>query len=152
MSFYNALRCFLTLDIVADKFRVVALAAGFNVILLADQEKKKPPGTSSTSTTACHVGEETEERPLGVKASKGKGKKRVRGQSEDAGESSLKVLQEMWVIKKEDLAGQHKILSQQKILSEQKILDSLILKPEPLSEADVILKNKLTTEMCNLLG
>ncbi|VVA94391.1 unnamed protein product [Arabis nemorensis] len=102
----------------------------------------KDTGYSSTSNTACHVEEELEERPLGVKASKVKEKKRGKGESEETEESSLKVLQEMWLIKEKDNIVRER-------LSKKKILEGLILKSEPLSQGELTLKNKLVAEMCD---
>uniref|UniRef100_A0A0D3D637 No apical meristem-associated C-terminal domain-containing protein n=1 Tax=Brassica oleracea var. oleracea TaxID=109376 RepID=A0A0D3D637_BRAOL len=73
-------------------------------------------------------------RPPGVKASKGKGKKKM------AEGKPLSEFQTMWNIKKEDLAMKEK-------LSKMKLLDSLIAKQEPLAEYEEALKKKIINEL-----
>ncbi|CAL9237075.1 unnamed protein product [Arabidopsis halleri] len=58
---------------------------------------------SSSSKTGNPVEEEPEQRPSGVKAAKAKERKRGNGKSEETDGRSLKVLEDVWVIKKEDL-------------------------------------------------
>ncbi|KAL0801719.1 hypothetical protein Bca101_056895 [Brassica carinata] len=77
-------------------------------------------------------------RPIGVKAAKAKAKR-------SAGEEgkNLQEFQQMWEIKEKDFVLKDK-------LSKTKLLDSLLAKTEPLSELEVVLKNKLITEMLSI--
>lgn len=92
---------------------------------------------SSSSKKTSPVEEEASPRPPGVKASKGKAKKR--DTSEESEASSLLKFERMWEIKEKDLAWKER-------LSKQRLVDSLIAKTE-LSELELSLKNKLIAEM-----
>ncbi|ESQ33596.1 hypothetical protein EUTSA_v10009540mg [Eutrema salsugineum] len=73
-------------------------------------------------------------RPSGVKAAKGRGKKHtVEGKA-------LSEFQSMWSIKENDMAMKER-------LSKMGLLDSVIAKKEPLSEYEEALKKKFITEM-----
>ncbi|XP_022565208.1 glutathione S-transferase T3-like [Brassica napus] len=71
---------------------------------------------------------EPEERPIGVKAAKAAGKRKKTG-------------------KDEELAKLEGLLEMKKQISKQGLLESLLAKPEPLSEMELALKMKLLSEM-----
>ena len=71
---------------------------------------------------------EPEERPIGVKAAKAAGKRKKTG-------------------KEEELAKLEGLLEMKKQISKQSLLESLLAKPEPLSEMELALKMKLLSEM-----
>jgi len=73
-------------------------------------------------------------RPLGVKASKTRGKKPLVEGKEVA------EFESMWSIKKQDLAFKER-------LSKMKLLESLFAKKDPLAEYEEALKKKLITEL-----
>ncbi|KAF8114208.1 hypothetical protein N665_0040s0063 [Sinapis alba] len=73
-------------------------------------------------------------RPPGVKAAKGHGKKKM------AEAKSLSEFEGMWSIKKEDMTMKER-------LSKMKLLDSLISKQEPLAEYEEALKKKFINEL-----
>lgn len=95
---------------------------------------------SASSKTGCHVEEQTMERPMGVKASKEKGKKTAKAKGQETEADPTKELEEMWLIKEKDLVIKER-------LSKQKILSDLLTKTEPLTEIEINLKIKLITEM-----
>ncbi|KFK34741.1 hypothetical protein AALP_AA5G187200 [Arabis alpina] len=82
---------------------------------------------------------------MGVKAAKDKGKRRGEGDSEGTHGRLFGGIKEMWVIKKEHFAVKER-------LSNKKILECLLAKPEPLTQIELTLKNKLMMEMSNDLG
>ncbi|KAF2568979.1 hypothetical protein F2Q70_00025408 [Brassica cretica] len=73
-------------------------------------------------------------RPPGVKAAKGHDKKKM------AERKALSEFQDMWSIKKEDMAMKER-------LSKMKPLDSLLAKQVPLAEYEEALKKKLINEL-----
>ncbi|XP_013716244.1 glutathione S-transferase T3-like [Brassica napus] len=84
-----------------------------------DKDKRKP-GDSPVP--------EPEERPIGVKAAKAAGKRLKTG-------------------KEEELSKLQGLLETKKLISKQSLLESLLAKPEPLSEMELALKMKLLSEM-----
>ena len=71
---------------------------------------------------------EPEERPIGVKAAKAGSKRKKTG-------------------KEEELTKLENLLELKKKISQQSLLESLLTKPEPLSEMESALKNKLMSEL-----
>nr|VDD49738.1 unnamed protein product [Brassica oleracea] len=90
--------------------------------------------TSHATESKTSEADEGTNRPLGVKASKGRGKKTT---FEGTG---LSEFQTMWSIKQQDLVMKER-------LSKMSLLDSLIEKKEPLSEAEEALKKKLINDL-----
>ncbi|KAL1195278.1 Glutathione S-transferase T3 [Cardamine amara subsp. amara] len=98
-------------------------------------------GQSSSSYTVDN-GDEEMARPPGVKASKAKAKRSIKGVEEDI--KALKEYQSIWEIKQQDYKLREKH-------SKLKVLESLLAKTEPLSEIDMALNNKLATDMLSSL-
>ena len=90
--------------------------------------------SSRANETTTAEDDQGSNRPPGVKASKGQGKKKM------AEGKPLSEFQTLWSIKKEDLAMKEKI-------SKMKLLDSLIAKQEPLAEYEESLKKKLINDL-----
>ena len=84
-----------------------------------DKDKRKPVDSPVP---------EPKERPIGVKAAKAAGKRHKTG-------------------KEEELAKLQGLLEMKKQISKQSLLESLLAKPEPLSEMELALKMKLLSEM-----
>ncbi|XP_048617324.1 glutathione S-transferase T3-like [Brassica napus] len=84
-----------------------------------DKDKRKPVDSPVP---------EPEERPIGVKAAKAAEKRKKTG-------------------KEEELAKLEGLLEMKKQISKQSLLESLLAKPEPLSEMELALKMKLLSEM-----
>ncbi|KAF8090282.1 hypothetical protein N665_0480s0004 [Sinapis alba] len=89
--------------------------------------------TSLTFETNTGEADVATNRPPGVKAAKGHGKKTK------AEGKALAEFHGLWDIKKEDMVMEAK-------LTKMKLLDRLIAKPEPLAEVEEALKNKLINE------
>ncbi|XP_013611088.1 PREDICTED: glutathione S-transferase T3-like [Brassica oleracea var. oleracea] len=81
---------------------------------------------------------EDDQRPIGVKAAKAKGKRSV-GKATTLEEEG-KEIQSMWELRQKDFALKG-------TLNKQKLLDSLIAKTKPLSELEIALKDKLIKDM-----
>ncbi|XP_013589446.1 PREDICTED: glutathione S-transferase T3-like [Brassica oleracea var. oleracea] len=90
--------------------------------------------SSRANETTTAEDDQGSNRPPGVKASKGQGKKKM------AEGKPLSEFQTLWSIKKEDLAMKEKT-------SKMKLLDSLIAKQEPLAEYEESLKKKLINDL-----
>lgn len=89
--------------------------------------RKRKSGASGSETSSPYVGDD-EIRPEGIKGAKAK-RNNAQGQS-------LADYTAIWEMKKEDMANKEK-------LSKLAILETLLSKTEPLSEAEVVVKNKL---------
>uniref|UniRef100_A0A0D3CC36 Myb-like domain-containing protein n=2 Tax=Brassica oleracea var. oleracea TaxID=109376 RepID=A0A0D3CC36_BRAOL len=102
------------------------------------KRRKCEDGSHSASSQAnlTDTGEDDHvtNRPLGVKASKTRGKKPLVEGKEVA------EFESMWSIKKQDLAFKER-------LSKMKLLESLFAKKDPLAEYEEALKKKLITEL-----
>ncbi|XP_013721574.1 glutathione S-transferase T3-like [Brassica napus] len=98
--------------------------------------------SSSSYATETTTGEADQgcNRPPGVKASKGHGKKKMAEGKEKQSRMTFSEFQSMWSLKKEDL-------SQKEKLSKIKLLDSLLAKQEPLADYEEALKKKLINEL-----
>lgn len=89
-----------------------------------DSGKEKPkPGECAGAP-----GPDPEERPIGVKAAKADGKRKK-------------------TTKDEKLSKLEGLLETKKQISKQSLLESLLAKPEPLTEMELALKMKLMSEM-----
>ena len=94
---------------------------------------------SATYGPGNHV--EDEARPVGVKASKAKGKSSVSKQASlEEKEKERKEFQNVWELREKDFALKDK-------LNKQKLLDKLMGKTEPLSELELALKEQLIRDM-----
>ncbi|KFK26859.1 hypothetical protein AALP_AA8G302800, partial [Arabis alpina] len=115
--------------------------------LITENSKRSKAADSTTSDMVFNVEEHTKDRPSGVKAAKMEEKKKGKGKSDEpkGSASTLKVLESMWKVKKEEMETKER-------LSRQKLLECLITKVEPLSEGELNLKNKLLAEMFNDQG
>nr|VDD51585.1 unnamed protein product [Brassica oleracea] len=101
-------------------------------------KRRKLDDLSAQSSTSVAGEDEAMARPEGVKAAKAKGKKAV---SKPATlEEEGREFKSIWETKQKDFALKDK-------LNKQKLVDSLIAKTEPLSELEIVLKNKLITDM-----
>ncbi|XP_010462934.1 PREDICTED: glutathione S-transferase T3-like [Camelina sativa] len=92
--------------------------------------KRKPVGAADQSE-ATHTEQDSEIRPQGIKAAKA-----------DRKNSQGKALAEytsMWEVKRVDMAEKEK-------LQKLGILDTLLAKPEPLSAADQLIKDKIVAQ------
>ncbi|KAL1191057.1 Glutathione S-transferase T3 [Cardamine amara subsp. amara] len=92
---------------------------------------------TSQQSSSCNV-DESQPRPLGVKAAKGKEKRSTK--SVEQGDKNLTQFQSMWEIRKQDLALKDK-------LSDKKLLDTLLSKTKSLTEMEMTLKEKLISDM-----
>ncbi|XP_013624348.1 glutathione S-transferase T3-like [Brassica napus] len=99
--------------------------------------KRRKLDDQSAHSSTCVPGED-EQRPIGVKAAKVKGKRSVSKQTNL--EEEGKEIQSMWELRQKDFALKD-------ALNKQKLLDSLITKTEPLSELESALQNKLIKDM-----
>ena len=93
-------------------------------------KRKNVQTDSQTSTNEGFV--DVESRPEGVKAAKAK---RNTGKGKSVAEIAT-----VWEMKKNDLVRKER-------LSRLAILDSLLTRTEPLTEAEVVVKNKLLLEL-----
>lgn len=97
---------------------------------------------SATYVQGNHV--EDEARPVGVKASKAKGKSSVSKQAsleeKEKERKERKEFQNVWELREKDFALKDK-------LNKQKLLDKLMGKTEPLSELELALKEQLIRDM-----
>ncbi|KAG2293423.1 hypothetical protein Bca52824_040092 [Brassica carinata] len=98
--------------------------------------------SSSSYATETTTGEADQgcNRPPGVKASKGHGKKKMAEGKEKQSRMTFSEFESMWSMKKEDL-------SQKEKLSKMKLLDSLLAKQKPLADYEEALKKKLINEL-----
>ena len=101
---------------------------------------------SESSQAASALGESPTKRPPGVKASKAASGKRSIADQEASKAASAEFLA-MCSIKERDLAVKERDLAVQESVKKMDLLDRLIAKPEPLSESEEALKQKLITEM-----
>ena len=101
---------------------------------------------SESSQAASALGESPTKRPPGVKASKAASGKRSIAYQEASKAASAEFLA-MCSIKERDLAVKERDLAVQESVKKMDLLDRLIAKPEPLSESEEALKQKLITEM-----
>ncbi|KAF8113145.1 hypothetical protein N665_0055s0010 [Sinapis alba] len=99
---------------------------------VSSKKRKCEDGAQSASSHATGEADQVADRPPGVKAAKGLGKKTVG--------KALSEFQSMWSIKKQDLAMKER-------LSKMGLLDSLIAKKEPLADYEEALKRKLINEL-----
>ena len=93
---------------------------------------------SSASMPSVNGDDEAMDRPIGVKAAKAKAKRPV-GEDQKIAHG----FKDMMEMMSKDLAFKDK-------LSNKKLLDSLIGKKEPLTDLEVVYKNKLITEMLSM--
>nr|ABD65000.1 hypothetical protein 26.t00020 [Brassica oleracea] len=102
------------------------------------KRRKCDDGAQSSSShmneTTTAEDDQERNRPPGVKAAKGHDKKKM------AERKALSEFQDMWSIKKEDMAMKER-------LSKMKPLDSLLAKQVPLAEYEEALKKKLINEL-----
>ncbi|KAF8055104.1 hypothetical protein N665_1303s0006 [Sinapis alba] len=89
---------------------------------------EKDSGKEKRKQADSSGGTDAEERPIGVKAAKA-GCKRKKSRKE------------------EELAKLEELLDIKNQISKQSLLESLLAKPEPLSEMELALKNKLMSQM-----
>ncbi|KAL1196220.1 Glutathione S-transferase T3 [Cardamine amara subsp. amara] len=99
-----------------------------------DATCKKRKGEDDSYISTFVADDPANTRPPGVKAAKGKGKKRV-----DEGKDVVE-LQTIWEIKEKDNANKL-------TLSNRRILENLIAKKDPLSPTEQALKEKLISDM-----
>ncbi|KAG2253163.1 hypothetical protein Bca52824_083299 [Brassica carinata] len=101
---------------------------------------------SESSQAASDLGESPTKHPPGVKPSKAASGKRSIADQEASKAASAEFLA-MCSIKERDLAVKERDLAVQESVKKMDLLDRLIAKPEPLSESEEALKQKLITEM-----
>ncbi|KAF8094442.1 hypothetical protein N665_0363s0008 [Sinapis alba] len=89
---------------------------------------EKDSGKEKRKQADSSGGTDAEERPIGVKAAKAGCKRKKSG-------------------KEEELAKLEGLLDIKNQISKQSLLESLLAKPEPLSEMELALKNKLMSQM-----
>ncbi|XP_056864385.1 glutathione S-transferase T3-like [Raphanus sativus] len=106
-----------------------------------DRSSKRRKCDEGAQSSASHASEtntgepDVNIRPPGVKAAKGYGKKTKAGKV-------LAEYQGMWEIKKEELTIKANT-------TKMKLLERLFAKPEPLTESEEVVKNKLINELFN---
>ena len=92
-----------------------------------EKDKRKPADSQADGQGAVPE-PEPEERPIGVKAAKAGSKRKKTG-------------------KEEELAKLENLMELKKKISQQSLLESLLTKPDPLSEMESAMKNKLLSEL-----
>ncbi|XP_010507767.1 PREDICTED: glutathione S-transferase T3-like [Camelina sativa] len=92
--------------------------------------KRKPVGAADQSE-ATHTEQDSEIRPQGIKA--------VKADRKNSQGKSLAEYTSMWEVKRVDMAEKEK-------LQKLGILDTLLAKPEPLSAADQLIKDKIVAQ------
>ncbi|XP_024006092.1 glutathione S-transferase T3-like [Eutrema salsugineum] len=119
----------------------------------SSKRKKLDEGGSGQSSNNVEAGvpDAAEMRPPGVKASKAKAKKQ-NGCTEEG--KLLLEFQNLWSIRQKDLELKAEIskrrqqdMEMKSKLAKHKTLDNLLAKPEPLSDIESALKNKLISEL-----
>ncbi|XP_024006789.1 glutathione S-transferase T3-like [Eutrema salsugineum] len=103
------------------------------------KRRRREDGSSPSEAAHTHGGDEAERRPIGVKASKAKGKKHVTS-GEGTTKPDYEAFEKAWDIRQKDLDSRNK-------LSNKRMLENLLARTDPLSEVEVVLKNKLIAEV-----
>ncbi|CAN8307792.1 unnamed protein product [Cochlearia groenlandica] len=126
---------------------------GAEMLWLAMSRSPMPSGpgfvtTSMHPQTLLELQNPVEPRLPGVKTAKRKAKQDS-GKEDNLGSqsSSVKQFQELWSIKKEEIATKKEETASKERMCNGKILDSLPNKTDPLTPSEIALKDKLIEKM-----
>ncbi|XP_024005940.1 glutathione S-transferase T3-like [Eutrema salsugineum] len=108
--------------------------------------KRRKTDESASSQEEVVLEDDSEPRPIGVKAAKSK-KSGSKLKAEVQADKTLKHLQIVWEIKQSDMEMKQRDLELQDKLSSKKLLEKLLTKPEPLTETEMKLKDKLINDL-----
>ncbi|XP_010445416.1 PREDICTED: glutathione S-transferase T3-like [Camelina sativa] len=100
-------------------------------VAAASQSESGSQSEAASQSESTHTEQDFEIRPQGIKAAKAK--------RNTAQGKALAEYKSMWEVKKVDMAEKDK-------LQKLGILDTLFAKPEPLSEADQVIKDKIVAQ------